>query len=169
MRHVRSLDFDALETRQLLTKAHLVAHSAPAVAMVPLVLDGTLAVDNSATSTTMNDDGGTTTSIPVAGVLAGLGKVRGIWNESVDSFGDYVGPDTIQLHDPHGTFVVAFSTANPGKAQRTAQGTVFHEVAQRVHGGTGTYAKASESGTIELNTNPARTLVKSLTMNTPDE
>ena len=41
MSHVHSLGFEALEARKLLTKAHVaVAHHAPAVVAVPLVLDG---------------------------------------------------------------------------------------------------------------------------------
>jgi hypothetical protein len=168
MRHVRALGFDALETRQLLSKAHHVAaHIAPALAAVPLVLDGTLTVNNKGASVTTNGDGSSTTSTPVAGVLAGLGQVRGIWNESVDSFGQYQGPDTILLHDPQGTFVIAFNTAKLGKARRTAQGDVFHQLAQHVYDGTGAYARASESGTLEMNTNTAGKVIVSMTLNTP--
>jgi hypothetical protein len=168
MRHDRALGFDALETRQLLSKAHHVAaHIAPAVAAVPLVLDGTLNVNNKGASVATNADGSSTTSTPVAGVLAGLGQVHGLWNESVDSFGEYQGPDTIQLRDPQGSFVVAFSTANLGKAHRTAQGDVFHPLTQRVYNGTGAYARASESGSLEMNTNNAGKVIVSMTLSTP--
>ena len=83
-------------------------------AATPVVLNGTLNVDNNpnATTTTTNDDGSMTTSVPVAGQLGALGQVRGIWNETVDSFGDYEGPDTLILHDAKGAFVVAFNNEN---------------------------------------------------------
>jgi hypothetical protein len=169
MRHVHPLGFEDLEVRMLLsTKAHhAVAHTAPAAVTVPLVLNGTLTVDQKAASASEDDLGDLTTSIPVAGELAGLGEVRGFWNHSDDSFGDYLGPDTIQLRDSQGTFVIVFNDANPGKAHRTATGAVFNPIPQRVHGGTGAYARASESGTIALSTNAARTVVESITLNAP--
>ena len=94
MSHVRSLCFEALEERKLLSRGHIVAHAKHAAVATPLVLNGTLTVDNKATTTSMDDQGDTTTSIPVAGQLGTLGEVRGIWNESADSEGDYLGPDT---------------------------------------------------------------------------
>src|ERR1700727_576359 len=99
MSHVRSLDFDDLEGRTLLrAPRHAVAHPAPAVKakpVVPLVLDGTLTVNNKASSSSINQDGGMTTSIPVSGSLGALGTVRGVWSENTDSFGEYEGPDTL--------------------------------------------------------------------------
>ena len=68
MNHVRSLFFESLEGRRLLSNAHVnAAHAKPAVVATPLVLSGTLTVDNKAASTVMNEDGSTTTSIPVSG------------------------------------------------------------------------------------------------------
>ena len=117
MRHVHPLRFESLEARQLLSRAHGPAPARPRVAAAPLVLDGTLAVDNSpgAATTTMNIDGSMTTSVPVAGQLGALGQVHGLWNESVDAYGDYQGPDTLRLRDAKGTFTVEF---NNGAAVR---------------------------------------------------
>ena len=86
----------------------------PRPATTAVVLNGTLNVDNnpSAASTVQNEDGSTTTSVPVAGQLTGLGEVHGIWNETVDSFGDYEGPDTLTLHASKGALVVAFNDAS---------------------------------------------------------
>jgi hypothetical protein len=167
MRHVHTLRFEALESRELLTRPHVAAaHPAPAVAAAPLVLDGTLAVDNGAASTTTNMDGSSTTSIPVAGQLGALGEVRGVWNESVDAFGDYQGPDELRLHDAQGTLLIAFNDRNPGPARPAAHGAVYHEQTQRLYQGTGAYAGASEVGSIELITNPSRKSVVSLTLHT---
>jgi hypothetical protein len=162
MRHVHSPAFDALESRKLLTKAH------PAVVAPPvsLVLGGTLAVDNKASYQTVDTVGDTTTTRPVAGVLGSLGKVRGVWNQSVDSFGDALEPDTLQLNDPHGTFVIAFNPTDPGKVRRIGHGTITYEVAQHVRSGTRAYARASETGTIELISNTAQTAVAKLTLST---
>jgi hypothetical protein len=160
MRHVRSLDFDGLETRKLMTKAHA-AHPA-----VPLVLDGTLAVDQKAATTTTDYAGDTLKATPVSGVLGGVGKVKGVWNEGADYYGDSLGPDTIQLHNPQGTFVISFDTAKLGKVHRTPQGGYFDGLPQQVHGGTGAYARATESGSIVVNTNAARTSAQSLTLST---
>jgi hypothetical protein len=167
MRHARFLDFDALEGRKLLTRAHHVAaHHPHAAAAVALVLDGTLAANQKAAVTSMNADGSTMVSVPVAGVLAGLGQVRGFWNQSTDSFGEYLGPDTLQIRDARGAFVVVFNNANPVRPQRTAAGLVFRPLPQRVHGGAGAYAHATETGTIQVTSNPARAAA-SLTLNTP--
>jgi len=132
----------------------------------PLALDGTLTVDNKASTTTMNLDGSTTTLVKVAGQLGTLGEVHGVWTESVDTYGDPTGPDTLQLHDAKGTFIVAFNEQNAGREHRLAGGAVDYAVAQRVYDGTGAYAPASESGSIELTTNSARTVVQSMTLNT---
>ena len=68
--------------------------------------------------TNTNLDGGYTTSVPVSGQLNGLGQVHGVWYESTDQFGDYLGPDTITLHDAQGGFTIAFSNASPGPAHK---------------------------------------------------
>jgi len=46
------------------------------------------------------------------------------------------------------------------------RGAVSYEHPQRIYGGTGAYARASESGSIELTTNAARTEVVSMTLHT---
>jgi len=166
MSHVRSLCFEALEARKLLSRTHIVPHARPAMIATPLVLDGTLIVDSKASTTTMNVDGSTTTLVPVAGQLGTLGEVHGAWTETVDTYGDPTGPDTLQLHDAKGTFIVAFNEQNAGREHHLASGAVDYAVAQGVHDGTGAYARASESGSIELITNSARTVIQSMTLNT---
>lgn len=167
MRHVRSLDFDALEARKLLTKAHpAVVHADHAVVTVPLELNGTLAVDMKQAVTISNADGSETTATPVAGTLSGVGEVRGVWNVTADTYGDYIGPDTLQLRDSKGTFVVAFNDANPGRAHKTADGFEFKPLRQRVHGGTGAYARATETGTLVMSTTSAKVGIQSLTLAT---
>src|SRR5262249_11489307 len=115
-------------------------------------------------STATNDDGSLTTSTPVTGVLGALGKVRGVWNESTDAYGEYSGPDTLQLRNSQGAIVVTFSTANLGKAHRTAQGAVFKPLPQRVVAGSGAYARATESGTIQMGTDPSHKAVETMTL-----
>ena len=160
-----SLRFDVLESRKLLATAHVVAaHARPAKVAVPLVLNGTLAVDSKAASTAENSDGTWTTSIPVAGQLGGLGEVRGVWNETVDSFGDVSGLDALRLRDPEGTLIVAFDNQTPGRPRPAAHHTVSVEAAQHVYAGTGAYARASETGSIEILSNAARTVVENLTL-----
>ena len=166
MSHVRSLCFDVLEERKLLSRGQVVAHAKHAVVATALVLNGTLTVNNRGTTTSMDDQGNTTTSTPVSGQLGALGAVRGIWNESADSEGDYVGPDTLQLHNATGSFIVAFNANNPGQLHRISGGSVYYQHAQHVSGGTRAYARAKESGSIELTTNTARTAVESMTLTT---
>jgi hypothetical protein len=164
---VHGLRFEFLETRTLLSASHHVAaHHDSTGATVPLVLDGTLTVDNTSPTTTMNEDGSTTQSVPVAGRLGALGAVRGVWNETVDQYGDYVGPDVLRLHTASGTFFVAFDNASPGTAQRAGKGTIYYEHLQRVYDPTGVYAGDSETGTIDLDMNRAQTHVISLRLQT---
>ena len=170
MKHVHSLRFESLEARQLLSRAHVlvaVAHAARPPA-TPVVLNGTLTVDNNpnATTTTTNEDGSMTTSVPVAGQLGALGQIHGIWDETVDSFGDYEGPDTLTLHASNGTFAVAFNNENSPRAGVKVGSAMRYEHPQIVLGGDGAYAQASESGTIELTTNAARTQIVSMTLHT---
>jgi hypothetical protein len=166
MSHVRSLNFESLEERKLLSRGHIVAQAKHAVVATALVLNGTLTVNNKGTTVSMDEQGDTTTSTPVAGQLGTLGQVRGIWNESADSEGDYVGPDTLQLHNAKGSFVVAFNADNPGQLHRVAGGAVYYQHPQHVSGGTRAYARAKESGSIDLTTNTARTIVESMTLST---
>src|SRR5271166_2063286 len=170
MKRVHSLRFEALEARQLLSRAHVhaaVAHAARPAA-TPVVFNGTLTVDNkpSATTTTQNEDGSMTTSVPVAGQFGALGQVHGIWNETVDSFGDYEGPDTLTLHASNGAFGVAFNNENSPRAGVKVGSPISYKHTQIVLGGDGAYARASESGTIELTTNAARTEIVSMTLHT---
>ena len=166
MNRVHSLDFDSLEGRELLSRAHaLVAHAARAHAATgaPLVLNGTLNVNMHAATSLTNLDGGTTISAPVSGTLAGLGQVRGVWYEGTDQFGDYAGPDTITLRGSQGGFTIAFSNASSGPAHRNGH-RVYYQHAQHVVSGSGAYARAAESGSIDLNENPAHTSVASITL-----
>ncbi len=170
MKHVHSLRFETLEARQLLSRAHVhaaVVHAARPAA-TPVVLNGTLNVDNNpnATTTTTNEDGSMTTSMPVAGQLGALGEVHGIWDETVDSFGNYEGPDTLTLHDSKGAFAVAFNNENSPRAGVKVGSAISYEHPQILYGGNGAYARASESGTIELTTNAARTEIVSMTLHT---
>jgi hypothetical protein len=166
MRHVHSLRFEVLEPRRLLARVHVtVAHPASAMDVVPLVLNGSLAVDDRAAITSMNVDGSTTTSVPVAGRLGTVGEVRGVWNESVDTYGNHDGPDVLRLQNSKGTLVITFNNENPGKATFLAPGNVYFPHTQRLFAGTGAYAHALESGTIEVISNAAKTVVKSLALN----
>ncbi len=133
----------------------------------PITLNGTLTVDSnpSQTTSTQNADGSTTTSVPVAGQLPGIGFVHGIWDETFDSFGDYEGPDTLTLRTTKGVFAVAFNNDNTS-AKVKAHGPVSYEHLQIVEGGAGVYARATESGTIELTTNAAQTEVATMTLHT---
>jgi hypothetical protein len=164
---VRSLLLESLEGRRLLSNVHVIAaHAKPAVVATPLELSGTLTVENKAVSTTMNDDGSTTTSIPVSGQIGTLGNVRGVWDETADQFGDYEGPDTIQLRGAKGMVVIAFSKANPGPAYHNANGSVSYKHPQIFDGGTRAYSRGTESGSIVLTTNVSRKSIESMTLTT---
>jgi hypothetical protein len=170
MSQVHFLQFEALETRELLSSAHHAAHAAgthsrPTVAMVPLVIDGSVAVNNNAAVSDENLDGGTTTSIPLTGQLGALGKVTGVWYESTDEYGDYLGPDTITFHDAQGSFTVAFNNGTSGPAHRTGPHSVYFEHPLEIKGGSVAYAGDTGSGTIDLNMNAAHTEVASITIN----
>lgn len=166
MRHIRTLGFDDLESRKLLSTVHPAAgsHHAPAAVAMALNLDGTLVVNMKDATQTNDAQGDVLTLVPVSGVLGTMGKVHGIWTETVDQFGDYLGPDTIQLSNAHGSFTVSFDSANLGKAVKTAHGSVFHPLGQRNDGGTGTYAKATENGSITVITNPSKGISETMTL-----
>jgi hypothetical protein len=171
MNRVHSLRFEALESRELLSRTHTAiahdakAHAKPAAAdAAPLVLSGTLTVNSRAASTSENAYGDYTESEPVSGQLSGLGKVHGIWYESTDSEGDYEGPDTITLHSAKGGFTIAFNNGTSGPAHSTGNDTVYYQHAQEVISASGAYTRAKESGTIDLNMNAAHTTVESVTL-----
>ena len=167
MRHTRVLEIDGLESRRLLTKLHAIpAHLVHAEVVAPLALDGTPVVNQKAGASSQDSLGEVVRETPVAGVLAGTGKVQGTWTEIADAYGDPLGDDTLVLHNPQGSFVVTFSTLHHGKVQTTATGTSFKPIAQHVHGGTKGYAHVAEAGTITVNTNPAGKDVVSLTLAT---
>ena len=138
----------------------------PRAAAAPLVLNGTLTVDNNpdATSTTMNADGSMTTSVAVAGQLGTLGRVHGIWNETMDAYGDYEGPDELILRAQRDRSPSGSTTRTRNQCARSRR--ISYQHAQVVLGGTGAYAKESESGSIEVTTNAARTQIVSLTLMT---
>jgi hypothetical protein len=139
-------------------------HAKHAIATTTIVLNGTLTVDNKAASTSMDVEGDTTTSIPVAGQLGALDEVHGNRQETVDSLGDYMGPDTIQLRNSCGTFVIQFNEQRIKAVHHLAGGGVEHVDPQIGSQGTGAYAGARESGTIELAGNAAHTQIESLTL-----
>ena len=129
MRHVHPLGFDDLEARKLMTKAH--------AKVVPLVFEGTLAVDRKDASSTMDAYGDTDRTTPVSGVLIGVGKVKGTWVEGSDYYGDPIGTDTIQLKDPQGSFTVTFDPTKLGKEHPVPGGEAFAGIPQSVRGGSG--------------------------------
>lgn len=167
MNRVRTLQFESLEGRQLLSVAHAAhaAHAKPHHApATPLVINGTLTVNNKEALTNTNLDDGYTTSVPITGQLGGVGEVHGLWYESTDEYGDYLGPDTITLHGARGAFTITFSNATSGPAHKNGT-TVSYEHPQIISGGSGAYAHVTESGSIDLNENSAHTEVVSITLN----
>ncbi len=171
MRHVRSLGFDDLEGRQLLSRVHHLAlhtHPLPASSIATpgasLALSGTLSANTRASTVTYDSLGDQTTVTRVSGVLSGVGLVHGIWNESVDINQKYLGPDSIQLHSARGSFVITFDATTLGQGQSTPQGTVYNGAVQHLVNGKGLYAGASETGFIQENTNARHTVVQSLTL-----
>jgi hypothetical protein len=132
----------------------------------PVVLDGTLRVDANANAatTTMNVDGSTTTSTPVAGRLGSIGAVRGVWNNNVDELGSPTGLDALRLHNAKGTFVIAIDNASQPPAHPAGHGDVYYVYPQRLYVGTGSYAGATESGTVDVTTNSSDTVVVSMTL-----
>jgi hypothetical protein len=171
MSRVHCLRFDALEARELLSTAHHAAahaakaHARPAAVAGPLALDGTLTVNNRATVENMDAEDDTITTVPVSGQLGAMGQVSGLWYESVDAYGDYLGPDTITLHGAQGSVTVAFNNGSPGPAHRTGPHAVYYQHPLQIEGGTGAYAGETGRGTIDLNMNAAHTAVQSITLN----
>jgi hypothetical protein len=164
MKHIRWLGFEALEARKLLSRAHAaIAHVQPAAAG-PIVLNGTLTVDNKAATTEMNADGSSTTVYPVSGQLGALGTVHGVWDNTVDAYGDYLGPDTLSVHNAKGGVLLTFNNQNTSGGHALAHGLMSYTHNQRLDRAIGAYARASETGTITLATNKARSLVVSLSL-----
>ncbi len=166
MAHVHSLCFETLEARQLLSISHAAEVHGERAPAIPLELNGTLIVDNNpdASSTIRNGEGLMTTSVPVAGQVGTLGQVHGILQQTVGvgDRGYHGAPDELILRDSKGSFVVAFTQPPHPKAG----GSVSYDRAQVVLGGTGAYARASERGSVEVNTNAAGTQIISLTLQT---
>jgi hypothetical protein len=160
MPRTRLIAFENLESRRLMASAHMVAAAHHSIAS-PLPLDSLLVVDQSAGSTTPNADGSYTTSTPVSGIIPGLGKVHGDWNESVDPYGNYLGPDSLQLSAPGGSVTLEFSAGNLGKIHKYPApiGDAFAPLAQQLAGGSGAYRHVSERGTIQLITNANKDVV----------
>ncbi len=166
----RTLLFDPLEGRELLSRMHHPwahvhrGHPAVAMAQKPLSLSGTLTVENQASASNSNQLGGTSTSIPIRGQLAGIGPVHGLWLENSDSSGAYIGPDTITIRAAHGAFTIAFSNASSGPVHRTGK-MVYYQHFQHVISSSGIIAHSTETGSINLNLSPSQTNVASLTLN----
>jgi hypothetical protein len=167
MLHLQSLRLENLEARRLLSKASVaVAHPAAAAVGTSLVLDGKLAVDSNAAIATQNSDGSSTTATPVTGRLGTLGKVHGVWNETVDQFGDVEGLDALRLRDAKGTIVLEFNNQSPGRAHPAGHGAVYYEEAQRIGASAGGYSGSSESGSIEIFPNSGRSAIVSMVLHT---
>ena len=164
MRRLRSLSFEPLEVRKLLSRAHVAAHGRPAVALTVLPLTGTLTVENKASMTSTDAQGDVMSSTPIVGQLGTLGEVRGTWSTESDQYGDYMGPDTLRLHNARGSVVVLFSEQNTSSVQHLAGGATATVHPQLAGNGTRAYARTRESGTITLTTNSARTVVVSMTL-----
>jgi len=130
------------------------------------VLDGTLAVDNKATTTTLNSDGSTTASTPVAGRLGTLGEFHGVWLETTDAYGNNTGLDVLRIHDSKGTITLVFDNQNPGKAHPASHRASYFEDVERVYHDTGAFAGAAERGSIELVTNSDQSVITSLRLHT---
>jgi hypothetical protein len=166
MRHVLSRRFDALEARKLLSTAHVAAATpAPATA---LVLNGPLAVDVKSPTAIDNLDGSITTSVSISGRFGALGKGFGVWNDSVDELGDYLGPDTLVLkfdnHYSKGTITLEFNNVNTGKAHPMGHGQGYFQHAERFESGTGDFANASQKGSVNVIVNSKNGTVEGLSL-----
>jgi hypothetical protein len=168
MKHVRSLGFEALETRQLLSAlSQGEAPSSPGPASL-ISLDGTLKVSYCTHGSPLrtNPDGSKARSLQVIGELGSMGRVHGVWKESVDMFGNYDGPDTLHLSSPRGSIDIAFFNQNSPRGVARLGTSVTYLHSQEVYSGAGAYAGASETGTIQVTTSPYRPRVVSLTLQT---
>jgi hypothetical protein len=162
MKRNYSLGFDPLEARKLLTTAHV---STPQP-IVPIAINGTLTVNPNDSTQFENPDSSWTTTVPVSGVINGLGKVKGTWETSVDPYGDYMGPDLLELQTktPKGSFDIAFNNVNTTKPTKVSPGVGFYQHGQHLEQGTGAYSHVSESGSIELMVNDKKGSVTSMVL-----
>ena len=168
MKHVRSLGFEALEARQLLSRGALAVSDAVPGPSSPLVLNGTLHVSYGPyeSSLTRNFNGSLTRTVAVAGHLGSLGRVHGLWSESVDTYGNYDGPDRLAVGNAKGSIMITFFNKNPSWASTKRRRAVSFEHTQQILVGSGAYAGASETGTVVLTTKPWHTRVFTLTLHT---
>ena len=152
MKRVLSLRFDSLEAKKLLSTAHLAA--APPAPATPLVLDGSLSVDVKAATAVDNLVGSITTSVPISGRLGALGKGSGVWIDSVDELGNYLGPDSLVLkfnnHYSKGTFTLEFNNVNTGKAHPMGHGLGYFQHIEHLESGTGEFANVTQKGSINV-------------------
>jgi hypothetical protein len=164
MKRIHWSALEPLEARKLLSRVHVaVAHATPAAAG-PIVVNGTLTVDNKGATMTTNVDGSSTSVVPVSGQIGALGTVHGAWDNTIDAYGDYVGPDTLFLHNSKGNILLTFNDQIAGGGHALDHGVMTYMHTQRLYRGSGAYAGASESGTIGLATNKARSLIVSMTL-----
>lgn len=168
MKRARPLCIESLESRQLLSTGRFAVGLAAPAALDPLVLDGSLRVDYSLqrSSLVKNFDGSLTRTVPVAGRLGAMGRVRGIWSESVDSYGNYDGPDTLVVGNSKGTVIVSFFNQNPAWAGTKRRRPTSFVHTQQVLMGSRAYEGATEIGTIVLTTRAEQTRPYSLTLHT---
>jgi hypothetical protein len=161
MKRDRPLRFEALESRQLLATAHT-----PALPSIPISIDGTLSVNVNHSTQMQDANGGFTTSVPISGQLGTLGKVTGTWTTSINSYGAYEGPDTLQLQTkgPKGSVVIAFNNLNLSKPTKVSPGLGFYQHGQHLVGASGVEARATENGSIELMVNAKKGSVTSLVL-----
>jgi hypothetical protein len=167
MRADRLFHFDHLEARKLLSTAHISAAKAATVADTPINLTGTLNVTLNGASTVENSDSSETTTVPVVGRLGSLGKVTGTWSHTLDQFGNYEGPDTLVLKSSlqKGSFEINFNDNNSGQtAKSVGKDLSDYQHAQKLATGTGTFAKVSETGSIELMLNTNQDTYKSIVL-----
>jgi hypothetical protein len=163
MKHKHALQFEPLEGRRLLSGAHAAHDRARPADAGSLSISGTLTVNNKQTITTSNYSYEYTTEAPVSGTLVGIGKVRGDWVENTNQTGEMASPDIITLKTPKGGFTIAFSNASSGPAQKNGA-TVYYQHPQKLIAGSGAFAGATESGSIDLNENAKHTEVESITL-----
>jgi hypothetical protein len=167
MRSNRLLRFEDLEARKLLSAAHIGSARPASVAVTPINLTGTLDVNLNEASTVENSDSSETTTVPLVGRLGSLGKVTGVWSHTLNQLGDYRGPDTLVLKSSlqKGSFTINFDGNDSGlTAKSVGKDVSDYQHAQKLVSGTGTFAKVSQAGSIELMLNTNQDTYKSLVL-----